>query len=182
MLRTNRNPAFAFVLQIVLEQAHARKCSQHKTQFNVRIESVRNREHRHLSYQRVFDERKRPIRGLWVPNSRYYAQLSILEEGTGANKVRRVPLEGATSPALARNKIEELRVDRRKAQLIGDGTHFDIFSRGYSGPTSTFVSQARCRFRSVLSRVSIFSASSPVNRKLSGSTCSQTPHRLCRRV
>jgi len=32
-------------------------------------------------------------------------------------KVRRVPLEGATTPAQARDKLEERRVDRRKAQL-----------------------------------------------------------------
>jgi len=41
-------------------------------------------------------------------------QLVILHEDTG---VRRVPLEGATTPAQARSKMEELRVDRRKGQL-----------------------------------------------------------------
>ena len=87
------------------------------SQFGFRTESVSNREHRQRSYQRVFDERKRPIRGLWVRNGRYYAQLAILNEDTGERKVRRVPLEGATTPAQARSKMEELRVDRRKGQL-----------------------------------------------------------------
>src|SRR6266567_5507494 len=91
--------------------------SRGNPQLSVRTEPVRNREHLHVTYQRVFDERKRPIRGLWVRNGRYYAQLSILDEGKGAIKVRRVPLEGATTPAQARDKMEELRVDRRKAQL-----------------------------------------------------------------
>src|SRR5438128_6599734 len=91
--------------------------SRSNSQLSVRTEPVRNREHRHLTYQRVFDERKRPIRGLWIRNDRYYAQLAILNESTGQTKVRRVPLEGTTTPAQARDKMEELRVDRRKAQL-----------------------------------------------------------------
>ena len=87
--------------------------SRSNSQFGFHTESVSNREHRQRSYQRVFDERKRPIRGLWVRNGRYYAQLAILNEDTGERKVRRVPLEGATTPAQARSKMEELRVDRR---------------------------------------------------------------------
>src|SRR5437773_9258624 len=87
------------------------------SQFNVRTESVRNREHRRPTYQRAFDERKRPIRGLWVRNGRYYAQLTIEDEHTGEKGVRRIPLEGVSTAAQARDKMEDLRVDRRKAQL-----------------------------------------------------------------
>jgi hypothetical protein len=59
---------------------------------------VRSRQHHDTPYQRVRDERKRPIRGLWIRNDRYYAQLTLEDENTGQKKVRRVPLEGAASP------------------------------------------------------------------------------------
>ncbi len=36
--------------------------------------------HQALPYLKVFDERKHPIRGLWVRNGRYYAQLTIEDE------------------------------------------------------------------------------------------------------
>ncbi len=63
------------------------------------------------------DERKRAIRGLRVRNGGYYAQLTIEDEHTGQKKVRRVPLEGATTPAQTRQKFEELRVNRLKGKL-----------------------------------------------------------------
>ena len=41
------------------------------------ILSLRTHHQRPAPYQRVRDERKRPIRGLWVRNGRYYAQLTV---------------------------------------------------------------------------------------------------------
>ncbi len=79
--------------------------------------TVRIRHQRPAKYQRVHDERKRPIRGLWVRNGRYYAQLTVEDEQTGQKQVRRVPLEDATTPAQASQKLEELRVNRRKGNL-----------------------------------------------------------------
>src|SRR5438128_1457512 len=49
-------------------------------------------------------------------------------------------------------------------------------------PSSILVTHALWRWRSVLSNTSTFSASALLNRRRSGSTCSQTPHRLCRRL
>ena len=95
--------------------------SRSNSQFGFHTDSVSNREHRQRSYQRVFDERKRPIRGLWVRNGRYYAQLAILNEDTGETKVRRVPLEGATTPAQARSKMEELRVETTSGHAVRNG-------------------------------------------------------------
>jgi hypothetical protein len=60
--------------------------SGNNSQFSVHTESVPHREHRRLRYQRVFDERKRPIRGLWVRNGRCPAQLAILNEATGETR------------------------------------------------------------------------------------------------
>ena len=38
-------------------------------------QTVYSRQHGTPRYQKVKDERKRPIRGLWVRNGRYYAQI-----------------------------------------------------------------------------------------------------------
>ena len=56
--------------------------------------TVHIRRQREAQYQRVYDERKRPIRGLWVRNGRYYAQLTVEDDHTGQSSRRRVPLEG----------------------------------------------------------------------------------------
>jgi hypothetical protein len=80
-------------------------------------EVVHTRQHRDAAYQKVSDERKRPIRGLWVRNGRYYAQLTLEDEHTGQKKVRRVPLEGVLTPAQAREELEGLRVNRRRGKL-----------------------------------------------------------------
>jgi integrase len=44
------------------------------------------------TFAKVLDGRKQPIRGLWVRNGRYYAQLTIEDSKTGNKSVRRVPL------------------------------------------------------------------------------------------
>jgi integrase len=47
-----------------------------------------------LTFAKVLDGRKQPIRGLWVRNGRYYARLAFEDGSTGETKVRRVPLLG----------------------------------------------------------------------------------------
>jgi integrase len=79
--------------------------------------TVHIRRQREAQYQRVQDERKRPIRGLWVRNGRYYAQITLEDQHTGQKQVRRVPLEKATTPAQAKQELEDLRVNRRKGKL-----------------------------------------------------------------
>ena len=44
-------------------------------------------------YQKVFDGRKRRLRGLWGRNGTFYGQLTITDPGKGAKAVRRVRLE-----------------------------------------------------------------------------------------
>jgi hypothetical protein len=46
----------------------------------------------------VRDERKRPIRGLWARNGRYYAQLAMEDLETGPKRVRRVSFGGDRHP------------------------------------------------------------------------------------
>jgi integrase len=78
---------------------------------------VRSHQHRRHQYHKVYDERKRPLRGLWLRNGRYYAQLTLEDMESGLKRVRRVPLEGVTSAAQARDKLEEFKVGRRRANL-----------------------------------------------------------------
>lgn len=78
---------------------------------------VRTSQHGLAAYQKVCDERKRPIRGLWVRNGRYYAQITVEDQHTGRKQVRRVPLEDALTPAQAKQQLDELLVSRRKGNL-----------------------------------------------------------------
>src|SRR5271169_6495802 len=75
------------------------------------------RQHSTVTYKKVLDQRKRPIRGLWERNGRYYAQITVEDQNTGLKQVKRVPLEGATTNAQAVAKFQELLTQRRKGSL-----------------------------------------------------------------
>jgi hypothetical protein len=49
-------------------------------------------------YQRVFNERKRPIRRLWIRNGRFHA-VDLVDHQTGSKNLRRAPLENAAMTA-----------------------------------------------------------------------------------
>src|ERR1035437_2001056 len=51
------------------------------------------RQHGSGQYQKVFDARKRRLRGLWERNGTFYGQLTITDPATGSQVVRRVRLE-----------------------------------------------------------------------------------------
>ena len=73
------------------------------------------------TFAKVLDKRKQPIRGLWVRNGRYYAQLTF-EDGDTDNKiVRRVPLRVDNKPvasvAQALAALGELKVNRSWDEL-----------------------------------------------------------------
>jgi hypothetical protein len=80
--------------------------------------NVRSQQHRRSHYQKVLDDRKRPLRGLWIRNGRYYAQLTVEDPHTGIKQVRRVPLENATTSAQARKALETMQVQRRKGETM----------------------------------------------------------------
>jgi integrase len=69
------------------------------------------------------DGRKQPIRGLWVRNGRYYAQLRFEDGNTGQAKTRRVPLadrdtqEPVTTVARAVEEMARLKVKRSDNDL-----------------------------------------------------------------
>ena len=64
-----------------------------ETASNSNRPAIALRQHGRGSYSKVFDLRKRRVRGLWERNSTYYAQLSIPDPLTGRKSVRRVRLE-----------------------------------------------------------------------------------------
>lgn len=78
---------------------------------------VSPKQHRRATYTKVLDKRKRPIRGLWERNGRYYAQLTVEDQQTGVKQVKRVPMEGVGTEAQAVAKLQELLTQRRKGAL-----------------------------------------------------------------
>lgn len=42
---------------------------------------LRKHSHRRGSYQKVLDARKRPVRGLWLRNGRFYARVALPHPG-----------------------------------------------------------------------------------------------------
>lgn len=78
---------------------------------------VAKRQHRVGTYRKVLDQRKHPVRGLWRRNGRYYAQLTVEDPNTAVKRVKRVPLEEASTDAQAVAKLQELLTQRRKGAL-----------------------------------------------------------------
>ena len=74
------------------------------------------------NFAKVFDGRKQPIRGLWVRNGRFYAQLKIENPITGLKKTRRVPLSDkdgnrVQTAAQAVAELKRLQTQRADNQL-----------------------------------------------------------------
>jgi integrase len=58
-------------------------------------QTVKPRQHGRSNYSKVFDQRKRRVRGLWERNGAFYAQLTVLDEASAKKAVRRTRLEDA---------------------------------------------------------------------------------------
>lgn len=72
---------------------------------------------RQATYQKVFDERKRRVRGLWKRNDWFFVQMAFLDPQTGCKSTKRVRLETARTVAEARIAMQELHKDRRDHNL-----------------------------------------------------------------
>jgi integrase len=85
--------------------------------------SLVSRKQSHISnFAKVLDGRKQPIRGLWVRNGRYYAQLKVENPVTGLKRTKRVPLndkEGnrVQTAAQAVAELKRLQTQRSDNQL-----------------------------------------------------------------
>ena len=69
-------------------------------------------------FSKVVDGRKQPIRGLWVRNGRFYAQLKIENAITGIKKTKRVPLvdkDGNPVETVAQATSELKRLQTQRA-------------------------------------------------------------------
>jgi integrase len=90
------------------------------------------------NFAKVLDGRKQPIRGLWVRNGRFYAQLKVENPITGLKKTRRVPLndkEGnrVQTAAQAVGELKRLQTQRADNQLpvIGRTPKFSDYVTHY---------------------------------------------------
>lgn len=68
-------------------------------------------------YQKVFDDRKRRVRGLWKRHDHFYARLVIVDDASGHRATKRVRLEKARVFAEARTALQDLQKDRREENL-----------------------------------------------------------------
>src|ERR1039458_8958694 len=91
--------------------------------------------HRPATYQRVFDARKRPVRGLWRRNDRFYARISVEEPTCGRKETRRVPLEAAHSVAQAQAELRRLltKRDENPLPILKLTPKFSDYVKGYLG-------------------------------------------------
>lgn len=71
-----------------------------------------------LTFAKVLDGRKQPIRGLWIRGTRYYARLNLENPITGVKKTRRVPLvdkDGNSVQTIAQAVAELKRLQTKRA-------------------------------------------------------------------
>ena len=57
------------------------------------------------SFHKVFDDRKRRVRGLWKRNGWFYARLATVDAFTGHKSTKRVRLETRSLESLGRGAI-----------------------------------------------------------------------------
>lgn len=73
--------------------------------------------HPKFHFNAVRDDRKHKVRGLWIRNGRYYAQMRV----AGETSPRKVPLPEATNLTEAKVEMEKLRQKRRDRLLPARG-------------------------------------------------------------
>ena len=83
------------------------------TQWN--SQSSKPRSSHRYSYQKVLDNRKHPIRGLWRRNGKFYARLTV-EDDAGRKKLQWATLNAATA-AEAQSELRTLLVERKDNNL-----------------------------------------------------------------
>ncbi|HEX3720056.1 MAG TPA: tyrosine-type recombinase/integrase [Verrucomicrobiae bacterium] len=84
-----------------------------------RIKFAQSKHRTHaLTFSKVADGRKQPIRGLWIRGSRYYARLNLENPITGVKKTRRVPLidkDGSPVQTVAQAVAELKRLQTKRS-------------------------------------------------------------------
>jgi len=87
---------------------------------------------RRHQYNKVLDNRKHPVRGLWRRNGSFYARLTV-EDDCGRKSVKWVPLEKATTASEAQDEFRTLLVERDENRLrpIGLSPLFSDYAKNY---------------------------------------------------
>ena len=85
---------------------------------NVKLLVARN--HERGQYQKVFDSRKRRLRGIWERNGAFYGQLTIADPATGAKAVRRVRLEDKDGNPVTTVPQAEAALNKMKSKREDD--------------------------------------------------------------
>ena len=97
------------------------------------------------NFQKVYDGRRQPIRGLWQRNQRFYARLTVENPDDGRKEVRRVPLEGVTTAAEAKKALNRLLTQRENNDLpsLRRSPKFDDYAESYLNHLSIVVDAKR---------------------------------------
>ena len=78
----------------------------------------KNDNHATARYQKVFDARKQPIRGLWTRNGCFYARLTVEDGANGRKAVKRVPLRSAATVSQAQAALRQVLANRDSRDLL----------------------------------------------------------------
>lgn len=94
----------------------------HATGNNSTIQNNNERRSHGENFAKVLNGRKQPVRGLWIRNGRYYAQLKVEDIQTGRRKTRRILLvdkdgQEVQSVAEAQAELRALLTQRRDDTL-----------------------------------------------------------------
>src|ERR1700677_356308 len=97
------------------------------------------------TFQKVSDGRKKPIRGLWQRNDRFYARIAIENPEDGKKEVRRVPLEGVKTIAEAKKALNQLLNQRENNDLptLKRTPKFDEYAETYLNYLKTVIDAKR---------------------------------------
>jgi integrase len=88
--------------------------------------------HRGGTYHKVTDARKRPIRGLWKRNNRYYARIADENPKTGKKQTKRIPLDAATTAqAQAELRILLTKRDTNSLPVLNKTPKFKDYVKDY---------------------------------------------------
>jgi integrase len=100
---------------------------------------MKNTESHAASFSKVFDGRKQPIRGLWIRNGRYYAQIAIENSQTVGKKVRRIalvdehgdPVQTTAQAVVELNRLKSRRGDEQLQLGVGRVPGFSKYADEY---------------------------------------------------
>lgn len=97
-------------------ETDASSCNKEPQANPFKAVAAEQHQRREPTYQKVLDGRKRPIRGLWRRNDRFYARIAVEDAASGTKTVRRVPLDAQTV-AQAQAELRRLLTRREDRTL-----------------------------------------------------------------